>query len=89
MATPVINELLLPDNRILVLPDPGENPTTGTIFQRSTMGGGRFLVGSGGGLGGESEYNKVLFIREMTTEVEIDGVEYLAMSADAIVGLIP
>ncbi|GAF78485.1 unnamed protein product, partial [marine sediment metagenome] len=34
-------------------------------------------------------YNRVLYVKEMATEVDIDGVEYLAMNEDAIVGLIP
>ncbi len=90
-----INNLLLPDNRILVLPDEGDNPTTGmliptgTIFRRSTMGGGHFMVGSGDGIGKESEYSHVLFVREMTAEVTVNEVEYLAMHSDAVVGLIP
>ena len=89
MAIPIINDLLLPDNRILVLPDEGDKPTTGTIFRRSTMGGGHFKVGSGAGLGGENEYDHILFAREMTTEVEVNGVGYLAMHTNAVIGLIP
>ena len=84
----VIDNLILPDNIILVLPDEGDKPTTGTIFRRSTMGGGHFRVGSGGGLGEESEYNHVIFVREMATEVEVDGIEYMAMHQNAVVGLI-
>ncbi len=90
-----INNLQLPDHRILVLPDEGDNPTTGvliptgTIFRRSTMGGGHFMVGSGDGLGSETEYSHVLFVKEMATEVEIDEVEYMAMHENAVVGLIP
>lgn len=85
---PIINNLILPDNRILVLPDEGSD-TTGIIFRRSTMGGGHFVVGSGGGLGGENEYDHVLFAEYMATEVEMNGVEYLAMHTNAVVGLIP
>ena len=87
MAT--INNLVLPDLRILVLPDDGDKPTTGVILQRSTSGGGHFRVGVGNGLGVETEYSHVLFVREMTAEVEVDGVVYLAMNENAVVGLIP
>ena len=86
MAT--INNLVLPDGRILVLPDEGDKATTGTIARRSLMGGGRFLVGSGSTIGKETEYNHVLFVREMATEVIIDDVEYMAMHQNAVVGLI-
>ena len=89
MTTPEIDNLLLPDNRILVLPDEGDKPTTGTICYRSTMGGGHFRVGAGNGLGVEVEYDHVLFVREMTSEVEVNEVEYLAMHESAVVGLIP
>lgn len=89
MATPTIDNLLLPNGGFLVLPDAGDKPVTGTITHRSTMGGGHFKVGSGGGLGGENEYAHVFFVREMAAEVEVGGVKYLAMGRDAVVGLIP
>ena len=31
----------------------------------------------------------VLFCKEMATEVEVDGVEYMAMHVNAVVGVIP
>ena len=71
-----------------MLPDEGEKPTTGRIFQHSTMGGARFHD-QNGGTGVPAENTHVLFVREMTTEVEVDEVEYLAMHEHAIVGLIP
>ena len=84
-----INDLVLPNNVILVLPDEGDKPTTGTIFRRSTMGGGYFKVAFGGVGGSNRNYDNVLFVREMATEVEIDEVEYMAMHTNAVVGLIP
>ena len=88
MATPIINNLVLPHSIILVLPDE-DSETTGTIFRRSPMGGGKFIVGFGGVGGSEAEYNHVLFAKEMATEVKVDDVEYMAMHCNAIVGLIP
>ena len=90
MAAPAINGLELPLNCILVAPD-GPDPvtaTTGTIFRRSNLGGGHFKA-KNGTVGPLVEYEKVLFIKEMSTEVTIDGNEYLAMSECAVVGLIP
>ena len=84
----VINNLVLPDSRILVLPDAGSE-TTGTIVLRSPMGGGRFIVSFGGVGGTEEEYNHVLFVKEGCTEVEIDNATYFAMHQDNVVGLIP
>ena len=86
MAT--IDNLVLPHGRILVSPDE-ESDTSGTIVLRSPMGGGRFIVSYGGVGGTETEYSHVLFVKEGCTEVEIDGVDYLAMHQDNVVGLIP
>ena len=88
MATPIIDNLLLPNNRILISPDEGETPSTGTIYRRSEMGGGHFVV-SVPGRNPVVEGERVLFVREMATEVEINGIEYMAMCQDAIVGIIP
>ncbi len=82
MATPIINDLVLPNNRILVLPD-GE--TIGTIFRRSAQGGGKFK----GSADPEIVSTHVLFVKENAAEVIVDGVEYLAMHQDNVVGLIP
>ncbi len=84
MATPIINNLVLSSSRILVLPDV-DSDTTGVIFRRSTQGGGFFK----GGSDPEITSDHVLFIKEMATAVEIDEVEYLAMHANAVVGIIP
>jgi len=88
MATPIINDLVLPDGRILVLPD-ANSRTTGTIVQRSPMGGGVFKVTHGGVGGSDRTYDHVLFVKEVATPVEIDSVEYMAMHVNAVVGVIP
>lgn len=88
MAIPVINNLVLPNNTIIVLLDE-DSQTTGTVVERSPMGGGRFRAITGGVGGSDLEYDHVLFAKEMATEVEVDGVEYLAMHQSAVVGLIP
>lgn len=86
MATPVINNLVLPNNRILVLPDgPAGSSTTGVIFRRSAQGGGHFKASADP----EIASNHILYSRDMATMVEIDEVEYVAMQENAVVGLIP
>lgn len=88
MGIPTIDNLVLPTNRILVLQDQGSDPV-GVIKQYSTGGGGVFKLG--GGVGDdipEIEYTHVLYVEKMTEKVRINGVVYLAMSEDAIVGLI-
>ena len=87
MAAPTINNIILPKRTVLVLEDaPGE--TTGTIFRHSEMGGARFHD-QNGGAGAPAENTHILFVREKVTEVIVDGVEYLAMHKNAIVGIIP
>ena len=88
MASPIIDNLVLPDGRILVLPDE-ESETTGNITLRSSMGGGRFIVSSGGVGGVEVEYSHILFTKEGCAEVKIDNVDYLVMHQANVVGLIP
>lgn len=89
MATPTIDNLLLPINVILVLPDEGDKPTTGVIFRRSLRGGGRFQGENGTYPNPIIESDHILFVREITTEVIVDEVEYLAMHENAVVGIIP
>lgn len=81
MAGPIINNLILPLSRILVIPDDPdpEEATTGIVFSKSAQGSSAFC-------GVDSH---VLFIKGMTTEVVVDEVEYLAMHESAIVGEIP
>lgn len=81
MATPVHNDLVLPGSRILVLRDE-QSESTGTIFRRSSQGGGHFHDGI-------SPSGHVLFVPEMSTVVEVDGQEYQAMHVNAVVGVIP
>ena len=87
MASPIINNLVLPDGRVLVLLDE-DSQTTGMIAKRSPSGGGKFRVAFGGVGGSDREYDHVLFLKEMATEVIIDDVEYMAMHQNAVVGLI-
>ena len=84
MATPIIDDLALPNNRILVLLD-GDSENTGTIFRKSAQGGGTFK----GSADPEIISDHILFVKEMATRVEIDEVEYWAMQENAVVGVIP
>jgi co-chaperonin GroES (HSP10) len=86
MAAPTIDNIMLPTHTILVLPD-APDATTGVVFRRSKMGGGRFQ-GMNGSAVPIPESSHVLFVKEMATEVNVNGVEYLAMYERAIVGLI-
>jgi len=88
MAAPVIDNLLLPVRCILVLPDAPDG-STGTICRRSSMGGGIFnsiLIQS---QEAPFPHTHILYVKEMSTEVEVDEIEYLAMHETAVVGLIP
>jgi len=88
MAVAEINNLVLPTNTILVLPDVDDDTTpTGTIFKRSEMGCKRLA-----GRTGEYdviEGNHILFVKEMAVKVKVNGVKYYAMNSRAVVGLIP
>ena len=88
MATPTIDNLLLPNRRILVLPDEGDKATTGVIFRRSQEGGGNF-IGQVNDMTHPVQANHVLFVREMAVEVQVNSIEYLAMHERAVVALIP
>lgn len=81
MATPAHDDLVLPGSRILVLLDDASE-STGIIFRRSPKGGGHFTIGN-------DVSDHVLFAPEMSTVVEVDGQEYQAMHANAVVGVIP
>ena len=92
MATPIIDNLLLPRGSLLVLPDVDDKPTTGVIERVSEAEPGRakFFASAGGTSAHPTDVGThVLFLREMATEVEVDGVEYMAMHVNAVVGLIP
>lgn len=88
MAVPVIDNLLLPVKCILVLPDEGSE-TVGVIVKASEMGGGRFNSVFVQAQSMPTLHTHILFIKEMATEVNVDGIEYLAMHECAVVGLIP
>ena len=88
MAAPIIDNLLLPVKCILVLPDDGSE-TTGTIFKTSAMGGGIFISPLVQMQEVPATHHHVLFVKEMSTEVNVNGIEYLAMHESAVVGLIP
>ena len=86
MAIPIINDLILPRNIILVLPDEGQDPErVGVVVQRSIMGGGYFK----GSADPVLESSHVIFAREMAAPVIIDGVKHYTMHENAVVGLIP
>lgn len=94
MAAPTINNLVLQAGRCLVLADP-DSDSTGVIFKVSDQGFRRLVEAPAlpqdpeDTQGPAIPYNHVLFVKENTTEVIVDGVEYLAMHQDNIVGLIP
>lgn len=88
MAAPVIDDLLLPINTVLVLPD-AVDATTGVVTKRSSEGGGHFRTVANGNSGPIQEYSHILYVKEMSTEVNIESVEYLVMHESAVVGLIP
>ena len=84
MATPVIKNLRLLDNTILVLPDThGAKETTGFVKFRRSRDGTSLSVHLN-----EAEQH-VLFVNSMATEVVVNGVTYWAMPYMAVVGFIP
>ena len=91
---PTINNIVLPANRCLVLPDEGSS-TTGTLFRCSLQGFRRLVQGQPMPEDPDESpppaipYTKVLFVKEGCTEITVDGVEYQAMHQDNIVGVIP
>lgn len=92
MAASTINNLVLQSNRCLVLPD---SDSTGVLFKVSERGFRRLVESPpmpqdpNEPQGPAIPYTRVLFVKENTAEVIVDGVEYLAMHQDNIVGLIP
>jgi len=93
MATPIIDNLLLPANRFLVLLDEGSN-CTGIIQSKSAQGYRRFIIPQEPVDPSQpsptvQEYDHVLFVKEMAETVEVNGVAYIAIHGNAIVGLIP
>jgi len=93
MATPIIDNLILPANRLLVLKD-GDSKCTGVILSKSSQGCRRFTIPQEQVEPSQpqpplQEYDHVLFVKEMVEAVEVNGVELLAMHGNAVVGLIP
>lgn len=79
--------------RLLVLLDDGEDDR-GVIFQ-SNLGGYSGLVvprelpeDPEDPIPPIEQYNHIIFVKEMATEIEVDGVAYQAIHRDAIVAVI-
>ena len=81
--------------RILVLPDEGSD-TTGVVYKKKLRGYHGLMNGishsdpddSESPMTPEVHHNHVVFVREGAVEVEIDGVTYLAMHINNVVGYI-
>ena len=68
-------------NTLIVLPDEGDKPNTGTIVRTSPSMSGLFMD--------EVPYvldNHIIFLLEATVEIELDGTDYLLMNKDAVMG---
>lgn len=88
----------LVSGRVLVTLDDGEQ-NIGRIVQHTCEGESRLMitpepqeVPNGEEPPPVAEigrYDHIVFVKEMSDEVEIDGVTYIAMSADAILAVIP
>ena len=85
MATPTINDLVLPRGTLLVDPDGDSTSTTGVIFLRSIEGCGHFKGSSNPIV----ESDHILFVNSLATPVIVDGTTYVAMHESAVIGLIP
>lgn len=86
---------LLLDNRLLVLLDAGEDDR-GMIVQSDLRSHRDFTVPANSydpenppdPLPADTDYNHVVFVKEMATEIEIDGVSYRGMHKNAVVAII-
>ena len=79
--------------RVLVTLDDGKD-NVGRIVQHTCQGESRLMIPYGEIPEGEppperQRYDHIVFVREMSDEVEIDEVTYRAMSAYAILAVIP
>lgn len=79
--------------RVLVTLDDGEQ-NVGRIVQHTCIGESRLMIPYGEIPEGEppperQRYDHIVFVREMSDEVEIDEVTYRAMSVDAVLAVIP
>jgi hypothetical protein len=69
-------------NIIIVLPDAGVSPNTGTIVRNSPSISGLFMDDT-------IPYvmdNHVIFHRESAVDIELDGINYLLMNKAAVMG---
>jgi len=80
-----LSDFRLPvQNVLIVLPDPGEKPNTGTIVRNSATMYGLFKD--------EVPYeidNHIIFLREGSVGIELDETNYLLMHKSAVMGAIP
>jgi len=84
------------DNQLLVLVDEGET-NIGRIVQNNFRTQREFKVPADwydpenppDPLPEPTENTHVVFVREMADEVEIDGITYMGMHKNAVIGLIP
>lgn len=79
--------------RVLVTLDDGKD-NVGRIVQHTCQGESRLMIPYGEIPEGEppperQRYDHIVFVREMSDEVEIDEVTYRAMSVDAVLAVIP
>jgi len=77
-----LSDFILPArNTFIVLPDAGDSPNTGTIVRNSSGMGCLFPD--------ELPYimdEHIIFNRESTVDIELDGTNYLLMNKTAIMG---
>jgi hypothetical protein len=91
---PIIDNIVLPAGRCLVLTDLGSK-VTGVIFRKSEQGFVRLEKGQpipedpNDPQPPPIPYSKVLFLKKGIVKVEVNGVEYLAMHQSNIVGINP
>ncbi len=83
----------LVSGRVLVALDAGK-VNIGRIVQHTCEGESRLMIPYGENPEGDppperQRYDHIVFVREMSDEVEIDEVTYRAMSVDAIFAVIP
>ncbi len=79
--------------RVLVTLDDGKD-NVGRIVQHTCQSESRLMIPFGEIPEGEppperQRYDHIVFVKEMSDEVEIAGVPYVGMSVDAILAVIP
>ena len=88
----------LVSGRLLVTLDEGKD-NVGRIVQHDCQGEARLMIPRAGPVVPEGEeppivpemeyYDHVVFVKEMSDDVEVDGVTYVGMGIDAILAVIP